>query len=121
MNVAGVIGSAAFAVGEEMKTKVGLDYTPQRAPIFYVIMAVATLIGVGLNFTPINPIKALVLSAVINGVVAVPVMIAMMLMIRNKKIMGPIVDRGRWLYVFGWLATIVMGAAVIGMFATIGK
>ena len=121
MAVPVLAGSAAFAIGEEMKTKVGLDYTPQKAPTFYVIMALATLIGVGLNFTPINPIKALVWSAVINGVVAVPVMVAMMLMIRNNKIMGPLVNRGRWLYIFGWIATIVMGAAVIAMFLTLGK
>jgi NRAMP (natural resistance-associated macrophage protein)-like metal ion transporter len=121
MAVPVLAGSAAFAIGEELKTKVGLDYTPQKAPIFYAVMAIATLIGVGLDFTPINPIKALVWSAMINGVVAVPVMVAMMLMIRNKKIMGPLVNRGRWLYVFGWMATIVMSAAVIGMFITMGK
>ncbi|AIE85838.1 Nramp family divalent metal transporter [Fimbriimonas ginsengisoli] len=114
-------GSAAYAVGEEMHRRVGIDYSPRRAPFFYIVLAVATAIGVGLNFTPINPIKALVWSAMINGVVASPVMVAMMLMIRNKKVMGDLAGEGKYLYVFGWLATTVMVAAVVAMFATIGR
>ena len=114
-------GSAAYALGEEMHQKVGIEFSPRRAPVFYTIMGLATAIGVGLNFTSINPIKALVWCAIINGVVAVPIMIAMMLMIRNKKVMGEMVDRGKGLYWLGWLATGVMSAAVIAMFATMGK
>lgn len=111
-------GSAAYAVGEEMRRRVGIDYSPRKAPFFYLILGVATIIGVGLNFTSINPIKALVWSATINGVVAVPVMVAMMFMIRNKKIMGELAGTGRYLYFFGWVATAVMLAAVVAMFAT---
>ena len=111
-------GSAAYAVGEQMKRRVGIDYSPKRAPVFYAIFGVATAIGAALNFTSINPIKALVWSAIINGVVAVPVMVAMMLMVHNEKVMGPLAHHGKWLYRFGWLATVVMGIAVIAMFAT---
>lgn len=109
-------GSAAFAIGEAAGRRVGINYSPHRAPFFYWVLGLATLIGVSINFTPVNPIKALVWSATINGIVSVPVMIAMMLMIRNKRVMGELVGRGRFLYLFGWLATLVMLAAVVLMF-----
>lgn len=108
-------GSAAYAVSEEMRWRVGIEYSPKRAPYFYGILGLATLIGLAINFTSINPIKALVWSAAINGVVAVPVMVAMMLMVRNPKVMGPIAPRGRFLYVIGWAATLIMGAAALAM------
>lgn len=111
-------GSAAYAVGEQMKQRVGIDYSPRRAPVFYAIFGVAVLIGAALNFTSINPIRALVWSAIINGVVAVPVMVAMMLMVHNEKVMGSLAHKSNWLYRFGWLATAVMGVAVVAMFAT---
>lgn len=114
-------GSAAYALGEELKARVGIDFSPRRAPIFYGVMGIATLLGVAMNFSPVNPIKALVWSAVINGIVAVPVMVAMMIMIRDERIMGPLKDRGAVLYGFGWLATGVMAAAVVAMFVTLGK
>lgn len=114
-------GSAAYGLGEELKARVGIDFSPKRAPVFYGVMGVATLLGVALNFSPINPIKALVWSAVINGVVAVPVMVAMMIMVRDERIMGPLKERGPVLYGFGWLATGVMAAAVVAMFLTLGK
>jgi len=114
-------GSAAYALGEELKARVGIDFSPKRAPIFYTVMGVATALGVALNFSPINPIKALVWSAVLNGIVAVPVMVAMMLMVRDERIMGPLKERGPVLYGFGWLATGVMGLAVVAMFLTMGK
>jgi len=114
-------GSAAYAMGEVTRRRVGIDYSPKRAPFFYVVMGAATAIGLGLNFTSINPIKALIWSAMINGVVAVPVMVAMMLMIRNPNVMGPMASKGRWVYLLGWLATGVMLAAAIAMFATMGK
>jgi Mn2+/Fe2+ NRAMP family transporter len=78
---------------------------------------VATLLGVALDFTSINPIKALFWSAVINGVVSVPVMAMMMLITSNKKIMGQFVLNGGLKYV-GWLATAVMAAAALGMGVT---
>lgn len=111
-------GSAAFAVGETMRWRVGIQNSPRRAPLFYVILGSATLIGAGLNLTNINPIRALVWSATINGIVAVPVMVFMMLMIHNKKVMGDLAGRGRTLYVMGWIATIVMMVAVCAMIVT---
>lgn len=111
-------GSAAYAIGEELRRRVGIEFSPRRAPFFYVVMGVATVLGVGLNFTPINPIRALVWCAVINGVVAVPVMIAMMLMTRNEKVMGSMATKGGLLNWMGWLATAVMSVAVLAMFAT---
>ena len=65
-------GSAAYAVGESMAWRVGLARKPTKAKKFYAAIAMATLLGVLLNFSPINPIKALYWSAVINGVAAVP-------------------------------------------------
>lgn len=112
-------GSTAYAIGEAFGWHVGLTRIPRRAKAFYAIIGLATIIGVILNFTPLDPIKALFWSAVINGIVAVPVMIAMMMMASNKAAMGaftlPPILRG-----IGWLATIVMGAAAVGMFATWG-
>ncbi len=107
-------GSAAFAVGELLSWHVGLALLPSRAKAFYATIAVATLIGAALNFTPIDPMKALYWSAVLNGVVAVPVMIAMMSLSMRKSIMGaftlPLALRA-----VGWLATAAMAGTVIAM------
>jgi NRAMP (natural resistance-associated macrophage protein)-like metal ion transporter len=112
-------GSAAYAVGEVLGWPVGLARKPALAKGFYGTIAGATLIGGLLNFTPLDPIKALFWSAVINGVVAVPVMAAIMVMAARPAVMGRFVIR-RGLKIFGWLATIAMGAAAVGMFATWG-
>ncbi len=113
-------GSAAYAVGEALSWRTGLAHQPRQAPRFYAVLAAATLVGLALNFTRIDPIKALFWSAVINGVVAVPVMVVMMLMASNPQVMGEFtVPRG--LKIMGWLATAVMGAAALGMFATWGQ
>ena len=90
-----------------------------RAKGFYAILATATLVGAAMNYTPIDPVKALFWSAVINGVVAVPVMIIMMLLSNNQKVMGKF-SLPPLLRVIGWLATFVMGIAAFGMFATLG-
>ena len=112
-------GSAAFAVGEAFGWHVGLALKLGRAPTFYAVIAIAFIVGVGLNFTRIDPIKALFWSAVINGVVAVPVMVMMMLLSSRKVVMGQFTLP--WpLKVVGWLATAVMALAAIGMFATWG-
>ncbi len=113
-------GSAAYAVGEAAGWRVGLANKPWRAKAFYGVIAAATAIGVLLNFTPIDPIKALFWSAVINGVVAVPVMVMMMLLAARSEVMGRFAI-GPTLRVIGWLATGVMAAAAIGMFATWGS
>jgi Mn2+/Fe2+ NRAMP family transporter len=112
--------SAAYALGEAFGWHVGLARKPRRAKAFYAAIAVATVIGVALNFTPIDPIRALFWSAVINGVVATPVMAMMMLLASRPKVMGrfflPVP-----LKVVGWLATAVMAAAAAAMFATMGQ
>lgn len=113
-------GSAAYAVGEAFKWNVGLNQKPQNAKHFYSIIAAGTFVGLGLNFLHVNPIKALFWSAVINGVVAVPIMFLMMLMSQNRKIMGTFTIN-RWQRWLGWLATGVMAAAAVGLFATWGK
>ena len=110
-------GSAAYALAEGRRWPVGLGRRPKEALAFYFSLAVATALGIGLNFTPIDPIKALYWSAVINGVVAVPVMVILMLMTANRSIMGEFTIGG-WLRALGWLATVAMGACVCGMFAT---
>jgi NRAMP (natural resistance-associated macrophage protein)-like metal ion transporter len=112
-------GSAAYAVGECLEWRVGLAQRPGRAPAFYGAIAAATLIGAALNFSPLDPIKALFWSAVINGVVAVPIMVMIMLMGSRKEVMGQFTLKPL-LKSLGWLATVVMGAAAVGMFATWG-
>jgi NRAMP (natural resistance-associated macrophage protein)-like metal ion transporter len=111
-------GSAAYAVGEAMGWPIGLDKKAARAKGFYAVIAGAMLLGLALNFTPIDPIKALFWSAVINGVVAVPVLALMMLIANNAKIMGKQFILPRILRLLGWITTAVMLAATIAMFAT---
>ncbi len=111
-------GSAAYAMGEAFQWPVGLALKANRAKAFYGTIAVAFVVGALLNFTPIDPIKALFWSAVINGVVAVPVMAIMIVLACTKVVMGEFV-LGPILRTFGWLATGVMALAAVGMFATI--
>jgi Mn2+/Fe2+ NRAMP family transporter len=110
-------GSAAYAMGEARQWPTGLARQPKEAVAFYATIALATAVGVLINFSPINPIRALFWSAVINGVTAVPVMSIMMLMVANSKIMGKFKISGP-LRIIGWTATVVMAAAAIGMAAT---
>ncbi|HEV8260561.1 MAG TPA: divalent metal cation transporter, partial [Burkholderiales bacterium] len=88
-----------------------------EAKEFYGIIILATVGGVLLDFTPIDPIKALFWSAVINGVISVPIMAVMMLMAVRPQVMGPFVIR-RSLKVLGWLSVLVMLVAVVAMFIT---
>jgi Mn2+/Fe2+ NRAMP family transporter len=110
-------GSAAYALGEARKWPIGLARQPKEAVAFYATIALATLMGVVVNFSPISPIRALYWSAVINGVVAVPVMCVMMLMTANSSIMAKFEITGALKFI-GWAATIVMAAAAIGMGVT---
>ncbi|MDP9173628.1 MAG: divalent metal cation transporter [Planctomycetota bacterium] len=115
-------GSAAYGVSEAMNWGVGLDRKIHRARGFYAVLAAATLLGLGINFVhAIDPIQALVWSAVINGVVAVPVMAVMVHMSADPRIMGKFANVGKGVRAFGWLATGIMLLAAIGMFATWGK
>jgi Mn2+/Fe2+ NRAMP family transporter len=113
-------GSAAYAVAEAFGWPIGLGRTLYRAKGFYAIVTVSTMLGVALNFSPIDPIKALFWSAVINGVIAVPIMVVMMLMAVRPDVMGQFVITRRLKYL-GWLATGVMALAVLAMFVTWGK
>src|SRR5258707_11042466 len=107
-------GSPGYAIGETRKWAVGLGRKPEKAKAFYVTLTIATMIGVALDFSPINSIKALYLSSVINSVVAGSVLVSMMHMTGNPKIMGrfSIHDGLRWI---GWIATALMGVAAVAM------
>ena len=113
-------GSAAYAVSEVFQWTASLEQKPGRAVDFYATIGAATLLGLLLNFVHLNPIKALFSSAVLNGVVAGPVMAFMMLLARNPRVMGKF-TLPTSLYVAGWVATVVMVLVSIGMFATIHK
>lgn len=112
-------GSAAYALGEAFGWHVGLARNLSRAKLFYATIFAAMLVGVGLNFSAIDPVKALFWSAVINGVVAVPVMVMVMLVATRPSIMGRLTLRPALKWV-GWIATLAMAAAAVGMFATTG-
>jgi NRAMP (natural resistance-associated macrophage protein)-like metal ion transporter len=110
-------GSAAFALGEALRWPVGLARRPLRAKAFYATIAAATVVGALVNFSELDPVKALFWSAVLNGVVAVPVMVMTVLMAARRDVMGEFTI-GRVLKMMGWLATGAMALAAIGMFAT---
>jgi NRAMP (natural resistance-associated macrophage protein)-like metal ion transporter len=110
-------GSGAYAIGEALGWTTGLDRQPLDAKAFYGTIAVSTLIGIGINFVGFDPIKALFWSAVINGVVAVPLMVIIMLMAMRQDVMGRFV-LPRALWAMGWLCTAVMAIVVAIMFAT---
>ena len=107
-------GSSAYAMSGAFRWKNSLEHAPMEAKRFYGIIAVSTLAGVGLGFTAIDPIKALYWSAVINGVISVPIMVVMMLMAVRSDIMGTFTISGK-LKVLGWLATLMMAVAVGAM------
>ena len=106
--------SAAYAVAEAFGWPEGLERHWFEARRFYAIIGIATVVGTGLDFTPIDPMKALYWSAVINGVVAVPIMAGMMLLASKKEVMGNFTS-GRKTCWFGWGGVVVMGFAVVMM------
>ncbi|MGI4955092.1 MAG: NRAMP family divalent metal transporter [Janthinobacterium lividum] len=108
-------GSGAYALSEALRWREGLDQRLRQAKSFYATIAVSTAVGVSLNFTSLNPVKALYWSAVVNGVLAAPVMAVIMLIAGNGRIMGRL-SLPRPLLAAGWLATLVMTAASIGFF-----
>jgi NRAMP (natural resistance-associated macrophage protein)-like metal ion transporter len=111
-------GSAAYAVAGAFRWKNSLEHRPQAARAFYAVIVVATLGGVALGFTPVNPIKALYWSAVLNGVISVPIMTIMMLISNRKDVMGALPVRGVT-RALGWLCTAIMAAAVAAMIVTL--
>ena len=107
-------GSTAYAIGEARKWPVGLSRKPKKAVAFYAVLTISVFLGIGLNFTPLDPIKALYWSAVVNGVLAPPVMVLLMLLVRKEKVMGKLIVEG-WLYWVGWIATAAMALSIVGM------
>jgi NRAMP (natural resistance-associated macrophage protein)-like metal ion transporter len=113
-------GSAAYGVGEAFRWPVGLDRKAREAKAFYSVLAVATLIGLGINFTRLDPIKALVWAAIINGITAAPVMCFIMLLASRRKVMGKLI-LPFYLKTLGWFGTAIMALAAAGMLVTTGK
>jgi NRAMP (natural resistance-associated macrophage protein)-like metal ion transporter len=107
-------GSAGYAVAEAEGWRTGLDNMPWQARGFYAVIVAATLLGLGIDWSPIDPIKALYWSAVLNGVIAVPMMAALMVVASNRRKMGKF-RAGLVLGGLGWLSTAVMAAATLTM------
>ena len=108
-------GSGAYALSEAMSWKWGLERKATDARGFYGVIAVSVLAGLVIQYSPISPMKALFWSAVINGVVAVPLMVVIILLVSKKSVMGAF-TASRPLIILGWIATAVMGAAAVRMF-----
>jgi Mn2+/Fe2+ NRAMP family transporter len=111
-------GSAAFAVAEVFGWKEGLEYQPRQAAGFYAIIVAATIMGVLIDWSPLDPIRALFWSAVLNGLAAVPLMMAMMIVVSRHQVMGRF-TASRSLLLFGWAATLVMAAAAAAMLVSV--
>ena len=109
-------GSASFAIAELFRWRAGLDLTPRRGRRFYLLFAGAVAAGMALDLTGANPIRMLFFSAVLNGLMAPPLLLLVMLVGSNRAIMGAHAN-GPWLNLLGWLATIVMFVAAIAFFA----
>jgi Mn2+/Fe2+ NRAMP family transporter len=113
-------GSAAYALSEAFGWRYGLDQKPWRARQFYAVIAVSTLLGMLVNFIGINPIDALFWTAVINGFVAPPLMVLILLVANNHRIMGERIN-GVWTNLLGWAAMLAMFAAAIVLVFTWGQ
>jgi NRAMP (natural resistance-associated macrophage protein)-like metal ion transporter len=119
LSVPVLAGSAAYAVGEARRWPVGLARQPLQAKAFYATIGVAVLLGAAANFSALNPITALIWAAIVNGIVAVPVMALLMLMGANRTIMGQFQLTRPWQF-WGWFATALMAVASIAMIASGG-
>ena len=108
-------GSGAYALSEIMDWKSGLEHKAADARGFYGIITVSVLAGLGIQYLPISPMKALFWSAVINGIVAVPLMVVIILLVSKRSVMGPF-TASRPIILLGWIATAVMGVAAVWMF-----
>jgi NRAMP (natural resistance-associated macrophage protein)-like metal ion transporter len=111
-------GSASYALGEAFKCKVGLSLKFREAPCFYSVIILAMIIGLGLNLTGINPIKALIFSSVVNGVCSIPLLYLLARVGRNRAIMGRY-RSGRLSNTVVWLAFAAMAAASVAMFVSL--
>jgi Mn2+/Fe2+ NRAMP family transporter len=108
-------GSGAYALAEAMGWNSGLERKVTDARGFYGVIAVSVLAGLAIQYLPISPMKALFWSAVINGIVAVPLMVVIILLVSKKSVMGAF-TASRPFIILGWIATAVMGAAAVWMF-----
>ena len=110
-------GSSAYAVSETFGWTCSLNEKPRHAKRFYSVIAVSTLIGLLVNFSGIDPITALFWTAVVNGLIAPPLLVIVMLVSNNKRVIG---DRtnSTWTNIVGWLAAVIMFTAAVGMFLT---
>jgi Mn2+/Fe2+ NRAMP family transporter len=109
--------SAASGVSEAAGWTFGLHQSVSKAPQFYAIVIAATVVGLAIDFLGINPITALVVTAVINGLLAAPLLILVMLVSNNREVMGERTN-GRRLNVLGWGTTAVMAIAAIALVVT---
>ena len=110
-------GSTAYAIGEVRGWRIGLEHRLGEARSFYAVIAVSILLGIAVEISPLDPIKALVWSAVVNGVITVPILVAMMIVASNRRQMGKFTAT-RAQRIFGWLTTAMMAIAALAMFAT---
>jgi Mn2+/Fe2+ NRAMP family transporter len=109
--------SSAYAVADAFAWRAGFDHALAEARGFYAVIVFGTVVGTLVDFTPLDPIRALVWTAVINGVIAVPIMAVMMTLGARRDVLGAhtLSLRHR---VLGWLATAVMAAAIVAMAVT---
>jgi NRAMP (natural resistance-associated macrophage protein)-like metal ion transporter len=113
-------GSCGYALSDAFGWRQGLSKSYGQAKHFYLIISASTIIGLWINFTNIDPIKALVYTAVINGIVAVPMLFAIMRIANDKKILGDMTNK-RLSNVLGWIAFVIMSISVMILFVTWGK
>jgi len=107
-------GSAAYAIAEAMGWKRGLDERPRRAKLFYAVITMCTAIGMLINFFGISPMAALVWTAIINGFLAPPILVIVMLIGNNRDVLGPHVN-GPFTNAVGWTTTVLMFSAAIAL------
>jgi Mn2+/Fe2+ NRAMP family transporter len=118
MAVPVLAGSAAYAVSEALRWPVGLARQPKAARAFYATLAVATALGTAISLLPLDPIRALYWSAVINGVMVAPIIVVMMKLASNPRVMGRF-TLSLWLKIVGWITAAVMALCVVGLIASL--
>jgi len=110
-------GAAAYGVSETFGWKLGFDRKVARAPQFYAVIIASTLVGMAINVLGINAIRALVITAIINGLLAPPILVMVMLVSNNRKVMGEQTN-GWLLNLLGWATTLVMAVAAAALVVT---
>lgn len=111
-------GSASYALSEAMGWKVGLNYKFKQAPLFYLVIIISTLIGVIVNFIGIPPFKMLYYAAVLNGIIAPPILIMLMFIANNKKVLGEHTN-GWFSNTMGWIIIIIMSVCAVALLVTL--